>query len=85
MFQYLFIWEYIFYRMNPSDIQEATCTDLPQQWGKTGKSMHYLFEPIPISQFCHVRKRKRERIWNGDSVTEDMLSVVKRIMFEGEK
>lgn len=70
--------------MNPADISQATCTDLPQKWGKRGDSMHYLFKPVPVLQFCHLPKRKRRSMWVDDNkVTEGMLSTVKKLMFEG--
>lgn len=71
--------------MNPDDVQKATCTQLPQVWGKTGSStLKYLYDPIPISKFCHfpMRKPRLKNVWPSD-VPEAILAKVKSIIYEG--
>jgi len=37
------------------ELDERSCTDLPQQWGKLGQAASkYLHKPVPVGEFCHV-------------------------------
>ncbi|XP_022172837.1 uncharacterized protein LOC111035501 [Myzus persicae] len=37
------------------ELDERSCTDLPQQWGKLGQAASkYLHKPVPVLEFCHV-------------------------------
>lgn len=71
--------------MSEHEIAEATCTDLPQKWGKTGKALHYMFDPARVLELCHLRKRKRRTVWKEteETLPGDMLSYVKQTILEG--
>ena len=71
--------------MDEEKIEDATCTDLPQKWGKTGERLHYLFEPVPVTEFCHAPKRKRQTVWShDDNFSDENLGQIKKMMFEGK-
>lgn len=74
------------FRMKLEELDAATCTDLPQMWGQKGESAknQSLFEPVPVSEFCHIPKRKRHCEWeHSGELTSDILDVVKSIIYEG--
>lgn len=73
------------HRMDPRTIAEATCTDMPQKWGKTGKDVHYMFDPVPVKQFCHFPARKRRLEWTYSIDDDDDESHVRKIILEGTK
>lgn len=70
--------------MTPEEVEESTCTELPQKWGKADSSTakQYLFEPVPVRQFCHLPKRQKLTMWNED-VPDEILAGVKEIMYAG--
>lgn len=70
--------------MSPGEIEVATCTDIPQEWGKKGSSEQYLFNPVPVHQFCHLRKRRRTFEWEDKNVSPELLASVKEIISEGK-
>ena len=71
--------------MSPTDIENCTCTQLPQEWGKKGAStaQEELYEPVPVQQFCHLPKQnKRWRVWD-ENIPNDILAEVKAIIYKG--
>jgi hypothetical protein len=70
--------------MNSEEIASATCTDLPQRWGKKGSSctQAHLYKSVPVREFCHLPKRKRRTVWV-EEVPETILATVKAVMYEG--
>lgn len=46
------------FRTPLSEIDEATCTDVKQTWGKLKKEVEDKYKAVPLSQFCHMKKRK---------------------------
>lgn len=49
----------ITFRVPAKDIEEATCTDVKQQWGKLKAKAHHMYAAEPISKFCHMQKEKQ--------------------------
>jgi hypothetical protein len=44
------------YKIGISNLEDASCTDLVQQWGVL-KSAHH--EPIPVAQFCYTQTKSQ--------------------------
>lgn len=70
--------------MSPEDIEQSTCTELPQKWCKKGSTtvVEHLFQPVRVSEFCHLPKRKQRRIWN-KNVADYVLANVKAMIYKG--
>lgn len=45
-------------RTPASEIEEATCTDIQQKWGKLKKEVDCSFVATPVVQFWLLKKRK---------------------------
>ncbi|KAE8739313.1 hypothetical protein FOCC_FOCC015191, partial [Frankliniella occidentalis] len=39
-----------------NDLEDLSCTDLEQQWGKLKKAVQTDNEAVPITEFCHFPK-----------------------------
>lgn len=50
---------FYFHRSTLNALEELSCTDLGQSWGKLKKDSGKLYEPRPISDSCHFKKAKR--------------------------
>lgn len=53
IYQFLLI---LLFRTSIEELDERSCTDLPQKWGKLGQATSkILHKPAPIKEFCHVK------------------------------
>ena len=58
IFFFLWIFNFIIYIFSTpfSLIEEATCTDGKQQWGKLKTAVENMYAIQPVSKFCHMQK-----------------------------
>lgn len=48
---------YFFTRITTEDdLEDLSCTDIAQQWGKLKSCVQKDFEAVPLIEFCHVTK-----------------------------
>lgn len=65
-------------------MEKLTCTDLEQRWGGIQKETMSQFEPIPISDFCHIGKPQTPYRRLVLDVTEEMSLLFRNRLMEGK-
>lgn len=69
-------------RVPAAVIQEATCTDLKQLWGKLRNDVKKMYEAVPISQFCHFKKKEKNKFFR---IKSEIGCDLREILLRGKK
>jgi hypothetical protein len=62
----------LFYRIEISDLEDLTCTDIEQQWGSLKKSKLSEYEAKRLTELCHVKAKRSVYVSNLPTVTKEM-------------
>lgn len=66
--------------MEEEDLEDLSCTDLEQQWGKLKKSTLQEFEAKPLMDLCHVKVQKDKYIQSLPEITDEMKAEWKQML-----
>ena len=63
-------------------MEDLSCTDIKQQWGKIKQSTQEMYKPVPIKQFCRPIV-KREAVETNPAKKRKITDVL-QILLEGK-
>ncbi|KAK4887375.1 hypothetical protein RN001_003646 [Aquatica leii] len=67
-------------RIPLQNLEDLSCTDMMQQWGKMKNDVKVTYEPQPITNFCHVDKKIKVDVIE---VAEDLRKQVLNLLLKG--
>lgn len=68
---------------DPEELEDLSCTDLKQQWGKLKKAALSEFEALPLSEFCHYTPPSVVYACGIPDVPEDLASDFAKLIIQG--